>query len=230
MKQAHGLSAWLIRQLLLCAALIVAAGCATKGPGGGEEPLPAKVVRLRGAARWWCDDDKTLRAIKVGSKLPPGALVQTAAKSRMDIGLGESAPPRPRADSDKGMLYKPDPNSGNLMRLWENSLLRLNQLTRRLTKVGTHIKEQVQVDLRAGHIFLLLRGMAADSQFEIKFPKGFVHIHSGVYDVSAEGVVKVLYGRAAITTSGSTETHEVLDGHMFDARTGVLGRIPTPDY
>jgi|ERR1035437_2038920 hypothetical protein len=212
MKESHGFSAWLIRQLLVCAALLVVAGCATKGPLGGEDPLPAKVVRLKGAARWSSDDGKTWREIKRGGKLPPGALVQTAAKSHIDVRLGESAAPTPRAGLDKGMLYKPNPYSDNMMRVWENSLLRLDRLTRRLTRGGTHIVEEVQFDLRAGHLFVRIKNMADDSQYEFKFPKGVVRIGEGTYDLSAEGLVKVLVGKASIAISGSTETHEMLGG------------------
>jgi hypothetical protein len=201
--------------------MLMLAGCATGSHLGGEESLPAKVVRLKGAARWSSDDDKAWREIKVGSNLLPGVLVQTAAASRMDIGLGESGNPSPRAGWDKGMLYKPDTHPANLVRVWENSMLGLDRLTRKLTRVGTHLTEDMQFDLRAGHIFVHQMKMAGDSEYEIKFPKGIVRIQDGIYDVSAEGVVKVLVGKASVTVAGSSGTQEVLAGQVFDARTGV---------
>jgi hypothetical protein len=104
-------------------------------------------------------------------------------------------------------------------------MLRLDRLTRKLTRVGTHLTEEVQLDLRAGHVFVHQMKMAGDSEYEIKFPKGIVHIQDGIYDVSAEGVVKVLVGKASVTVASFSGMQEVLAGQVFDARTGVTGSL-----
>jgi hypothetical protein len=89
--------------------------------------------------------------------------------------------------------------------------------------------EEVQFDLRAGHIFLLLRGVAGDSPHEIKYPNGVIRIGNGVYDLSAVGMVKVVHGRALVTWPGSPTPQVVLSYQAFDTRTGTLAIIPDVD-
>jgi len=226
MKEAQDFSARLIRQFLVCAALLMAAGCATESQPGGVEPLPAKVVRLKGRARWSSDDHKSWQEIKVGSKAPSGVLVQTAAKSRIDVSLGQSAAPMPRAGLDKGMLYNPNLYPCNFMRVWENSELNFDRLARWRPRGWEDFVEDVRFNLRTGHMLLLVSGMSADSRYEIKFPNGVIRIRDGTYDIRAEGCVKVVAGRASVTVADSPKTQEVLGGQLFDARTGAITAIP----
>ena len=225
-------------------ALLVVAGCATEGPLGTDEDLPAKVVRLKGGVRWSSDDGKTWREVKLGNKLRPGNLVQTASDSYIDVRLGEltteaeydfdptPSPVQIHMPSSTGLPRRNDPEPakplfrgrvpGRIMRLWANSQVSLDRLTMRLARGGARIAEDLKFDLRAGHVVIYIGKSAGDTQCEIKFPKGLVCISRGMYDVHAEGVVLVRSGKALVTWPGSPSPQIVLGLQMFDVRTGVL--------
>jgi len=81
-----------IEPLVACAVLILLAGCATQSRLGETEVLPARVFRVIGDARWKSAADQPWQTVKTGTRLDPGAEIQTAAKSRANI----SAPYRTR--------------------------------------------------------------------------------------------------------------------------------------
>src|SRR6185295_7854868 len=66
----------------------------------------ATVVRLKGAARY-SGGDNVWQPIKVGTILKSGSLIQTAAKSYVDIVLGEVSSTAPRAAAGNQISYSP---------------------------------------------------------------------------------------------------------------------------
>ncbi len=74
--------------------------------------------------------------------------------------------------------------------------------------------------------------MSAASKYEVKIPNGVAGIRGTVFDISAEGVVKVLSGSVVLAytgPNGSPQTQVIMGLQMFDARTGVLQALPDPD-
>jgi hypothetical protein len=72
---------------------------------------------------------------------------------------------------------------------------------------------------------------SAASKYEIKIPNGVAGIRGCVWDVSAEGVIKVFEGSvvlAYVGPDGTVVTQVVMGNQEFDARTGVL--TPLPDF
>ena len=68
------------------------------------------------------------------------------------------------------------------------------------------------------------------SRYEIKFPAGVARIRGTVYDVSAEGLIKVRSGSVSVTYLGSQEPQIVMGNQQFDVRTRVLATISECDY
>ena len=207
MKEPQECSACLIRQLLICAALLLAAGCATEAPVGINRVLSAKVVYQKGAAQCFTGHN-VWQPLKLGDIVKPGTIIQTAAKSRIDLVLG-------------------DCSGRNIVRIWENTLLGIDKLTS--TQAGADEVTETQLDLKAGHIFGMVRKMSAASKYEVKIPNGVAGLRGTVYDINAEGVVKVLSGSvvlAYVGPDGTVVTEVIVGWQQFDARTGTPTSIP----
>jgi hypothetical protein len=232
MTRRHGPSARSKQALVVGVALLLLAGCATQPPPGEAGVLPARVFQLKGEARWRSDADQPWQAVKTGTTLPPGAEIQTAAKSRAEICFGRS-PKRTRSvlvEHPSGRIVGHTTLYDNMIRLWENSLVRFDRLALAGTESGTRRAEEVQLDLSAGHIFGTVPKLAEGSHYEIKFPAGVARVLGTAYDVSAEGLIKVREGSVSVTYLGSQKPQIVMSNQQFDVRTGVLWAIPEVDW
>ena len=190
----------------------------------------AKVVRLKGAARYAAGPNAG-QLLKVGDIVKPGAVIQTAADSRVDLVLGDGSASAPVAQPSVAAgvaAYAPSAEQ-NVVRLWENTLLSIDKLTE--TQTGADVVTETQLDLKAGHIFGIVKKTSAASKYEVKIPNGVAGIRGTVYDISAEGVIKVLEGSvvlAYVGPDGTVVTQVVSGAQQFDARTGVLSALPVP--
>ena len=122
------------------------------------------------------------------------------------------------------------PTAGqNIVRMWENTLLSIDKLTG--MENGADVVTDTQLDLKAGHIFGIENKMSAASKYEVKIPNGVAGIRGTVYDISAEGVVKVWAGSvvlAYVGPEGTVATQVIMGSQQFDARTGVLTHLSDP--
>jgi hypothetical protein len=214
MKEARSL----LNRLVACGvALTMASTLAAQTVNQGV----AKVVRLKGAAKYVTGSNAG-QLLKVGDIIKPGALIQTASRSRLDLILGESSAPVARPVPGQTLSYQPNVDQ-NMVRMWENSLLGIDKLT--VTETGADVVTETQLDLKAGHIFGMVKKMSAASKYEVKIPNGVAGIRGTVYDISAEGVVKVLSGSAVLAyvgPDGAVVTQVIMGLQEFDARTGAL--------
>lgn len=186
----------------------------------------AKVVRLKGAARY-STGGNVWQPLKAGDVVKPGTVIQTAAKSSVDLVLGDGSAPVAHPTPSDTISYQPTVEQ-NIVRLWENTLLGVDKLA--ITETGADVVTDTQLDLKAGHIFGTVKKMSAASKYEVKIPNGVAGIRGTTYDVSAEGVIKVLSGSvvlAYVGPDGTVVTQVVMGQQQFDARTGVL--MPLPD-
>ena len=197
----------------------------------------AKVVRLEGKARYKTASNDW-QPLKVGDNVRPGTIIQTAAKAHVDFALGAGSGSMPILASNMGPAasapstgssYQPS-SEQNIVRMWENTLLSIDKLT--ITQTGADEVSETQLDLKAGHIFGMVKKMSAASKYEIKIPNGVAGIRGTSYDISAEGVIKVLSGSVVLAYSGpngTVLTQVIMGGQMFDARTGVLTQMSGGD-
>ena len=210
MKAPQNHPAWLIGKLLIYAALLLAAGCATKVPVRHDGVLSAEVVRLKGAARY-STGGEGWHQLKVGSIVKPGTLIQTAAKSRVDLVLvAETRSCRPSTER-------------NWVRIWDNALLGIDKLS--VIETGTEVVTDTQLELKAGHINGVVERMSAGSKYEVKMPNGIAGIRGTAYDLTAEGDVKVWSGSVVLSyvgPNGTTQTQVIMGQQNFDAPLGVL--------
>ena len=190
----------------------------------------AKVVRLKGSARYKIGSG-SWQPIKLGDVLKAGALLETGGGgSYVDIVLGESAPPAAlRPAAGEMLTYHPNAEQ-NTVRIWENSRLGIDKLT--AMETGADVVTETQLDLQAGHIFGKVRKMAAASTYEVKIPCGVASIRGTIYDISVEGLIKVLVGSVFLSytdSDGKEHKQVIMSLQEFDARTGVLQPLPDVD-
>lgn len=188
----------------------------------------AKVARIKGAARYK-NGSMDWQKLKAGDLVKPGTLIQTADKSRVDFVMGDGSPPAAGPGAGEGLSYQPAVEQ-NMVRMWENSLLGIDKLT--ATQTGADVVTETQLDLRAGHIFGMVKKMSAASKYEVKIPNGVAGIRGTVYDISAEGIIKVLSGSvvlAYVAPDGTVATQVIMGLQEFDAPKNVLKPMPDPD-
>ncbi len=193
----------------------------------------AKVVRIKGHARYTTGNG-VFQPLAVGAILKPGTLVQTekVKGSFVDLVLGEAggAAVQPASMAmGESLSYQPSAEQ-NVVRVWEDSALAIDKLTSMDTGAG--LVTDTQLDLQRGRIFGSVKKMSTGSKYEIKIPNGVAGIKGTVYELTAEGVLKVAVGSvvlAYIGPDGNPVTQVVLTGQQFDARTGQITPIPSAE-
>lgn len=202
----------------------------------------AKVVSLKGAARFMAVAGGDWKPIKVGMVLKPGAVIQTAADSYVDVvlnnakatqGLGSSLTDEPTsagpstAFNPSGDGYKPKAVQ-DAIHIFENSVLSVDKLT--VTQTGADTVTETQLDLKAGRIFGTVKKLSEASVYEIKVPNGVAGVRGTIYLIGADGVVNVLTGSVVVSyvSNGTVITKEVPAGFKFDPATGQVSKITDP--
>lgn len=189
----------------------------------------AKIVRIKGAARYTTGDNKW-HTLNVGDVLKPGTVIQTASGSQVDMLLWDREQVSERMISPV-FVYRPDAETRvNMVRMYENTVLALDKLA--WMETGADLVTETQLDLRAGRIFGTVKKMTGASKYEVTFPNGVAGIRGTVYMLDASGLVKVLSGQVVISyvkPDGSIVTQVVQGGQMYDPITGLLTSIPAHD-
>lgn len=223
----------LFRGLVACGvALAMVSTVAAQGVQG-----VAKVIRIKGSARYTTGNN-VWQPLKVGSILRPGTVVQTSTDrgSFVDVVLGDGSAAIPSMAAVTPAVARPDvsyyqPNAEqDIVRIYENSLLAIDKLT--IIETGADVVSETQLDLRAGRIFGNVKKMSAASKYEVKIPNGVAGIRGTTYEISAEGVVRVLVGSVVIAyvgPDGTVVTQVIMGGQQFDARTGQITPIAELD-
>jgi hypothetical protein len=199
---------------LLCAVFLLAAGCATTrqvqtGPS-------AKVVRLQGAARY-ITGRKAPHLVKLGDIITPGVMIQTAARSELDLALFRGRGlPQPGVAED-------------LVNMRQNTVLGIDTLRSIYTSTG--VEEDTLLDLKAGDIYGVVRPLRGASRYEVQLPNGIVGTRGAVYDINAEGVIKVWSGSLVLSyvrPNHAVATQVIAASQQFDTRTGNLSALSEP--
>lgn len=209
----------------------------------------AKVIRIKGPARYTTGNN-VWQPLKVGAVLRPGTIVQTSTEkdSYVDMVLGDEHASAPETPSTSPALFKPFiPNSWgaggggggayhasaeqNVIRIWENTALGIDKLSAMQT--GSDLVTDTQLDLKAGRITGNVKKMSAASKYEIKLPNGVAGIRGTVYDVTADGRVRVLIGQVVLAwvdpKTGNVVTQVVMGGNQYDASSGQMSPLPAGD-
>jgi hypothetical protein len=193
----------------------------------------AKVLRIKGSARY-STGNNVWQPLKVGAVVRPGTVIQTSIDkgAYVDLMLGDGEAVGPHggaasaaASSSDSMFYQPNAEQ-NMVRIYENSVLAVDKLTSMET--GADQVTETQLDLRAGRIFGNVRKMSAASKYEVKIPNGVAGIRGTIYELTADGVIRVLVGSVVIAyvgADGNVVTQVVMGGQQFDSHSGQISPI-----
>lgn len=185
--------------------LLTGFGCQT-GPSG-QASLDSTVVRLKGAARF-SENLKSWHSAKVGDVLPSGCIIQTAADSRIDIELGQIPSTHNLSATTR--------NRANLVRLLENSILKIEQHTDKT------FAETTKLAIRAGWMAGYVISPTEHASFEIAVSNSVFRVRDGTFQLSASREVHVLKGAVTIETSEPSSTMEITAGHWYDPATASI--------
>ncbi len=197
------------------------------------------VVKVKGPARYTTGNN-VWQPLKAGVVLKAGTIVQTSTESGSyaDLAFGDGngavvagpaelkyTPSIPNSLNKPG--YQPSAE-GNAVRLWENTALGIDKLAS--VQTGADVVTDTQLDLKAGRITGSAKKMSAASKYEIKLPNGVAGIRGGSFDISADGMVRVVVGSVVLAwvnpKTGEVVTQVVNGGNQYDARTAQMGPIP----
>jgi hypothetical protein len=136
--------------------------------------------------------------------------------------MSSAASPDSGTPPASGMAYQPKAQQ-DAVRISENTVLGIDKLT--VAQTGADTVTETQLDLKAGSIFGTVKKLTGASKYEVKIPNGVAGIRGTIYQLTAEGIFRVLTGSAVLAyvgTDGTVVTQVVAAGQQFDARTGQL--------
>ena len=209
MKQLKPFSLGVFCHYLGCVTCCVFAGCMTQSPFSDAGPPTAKVVRLKGAARY-ATGGTAGRVVKEGDKLHPGDALQTAGNSQLKVSL-------------TGAFLKSPKAGGAFIRIGENALFGIDVLN--LTRTNGRTAAEIQFNLKAGHMYAVLPPLTKTSVCEVTLPGGVAGTRGAICDLTAEGVVQVLSGSVVLVyarTNRTLSTQTVGAAQEFDPRSETL--------
>jgi hypothetical protein len=198
----------------------------------------AKVVQIKGSARYMIASGGTWQPLTVGTVVTQGAIIQTADASYADLVLNdtsaksglENAPNNADANRSATASTAVSQNESmvkqDAIRVLENSVLSVEKLS--VTQTGADAVTDTELDLKAGTLFGTVKKLSPASTYEIKIPTGVAAVRGTVYMISAGGVVDVLSGKVLISyvRNGVAKVATVAAGQQFDPKTGIVSRIP----
>lgn len=193
----------------------------------------ATVLRIKGSARYTLGNN-IWQPLKAGDVLRPGTVVQTDRESGsyVDLALGEGtapvvAAPQVAAAPAKGGSVRFQPATAqNTVRVFENTVLGIDKLA--ITDTGADVVTDTQLDLKAGRIIGNVKKMSAASRYEIKLPNGVAGIRGTIYDITANGLIRVVTGSMVISfvdAQGNVQTRVVVGGQEYNPRTDQITPI-----
>jgi len=199
----------------------------------------ATIIRIVGEARYSAGDN-VWHPLTVGQVLGPGNVIQTAANSKVDMILGESATPtRPISvptrvgtglDNVRGMTPFKSQAEQNVIRMQADSVLAIDKYI--TSNTGADAVTQTELDLRQGTIFGNVKKMSAASQFLIKMPNGIAGVRGTTFVISANGDITVLSGSIVVSTTrlnGQTYTAVLGPGDVYSPQTGSVTHLDPND-
>jgi hypothetical protein len=195
-----------------------------------DSQVSAKVVRIKGSARYKVGNEPW-QTLKQGDVINQGTVIETGMdNSQVDLALGAGGGAAPSAPIMGTVMSHQATSDQNMIRIWQNSRLAIDKLTK--TQTGADEVTETKLDLQAGHIFGSVKKLSAASTYEVKIPNGVAGIRGTTYDISAEGIIKVLVGSvylAYMDTQGKPATQVIMGDQKFDLRTGLLTPLVDSD-
>jgi hypothetical protein len=192
----------------------LAAGFPCRAGAEDVAPLVAKVIRVSGGAQYSVGG-QTWQALKVGTVLSPGTLVQTAkTKATVELQLGEAGGAQ-----------------ANIVRLLDDTAVEIKKLAAK--GVGAERVEEIELDLRMGQILGAVRKFNDGSTYQIMLPTGAAGVRGDAMDsrgtvflLKPSGELAVLAGKLAIAIASEKTVAQIVGADQkFDPATGQVAKL-----
>jgi len=198
----------------------------------------ATVLRIKGTARYTLGNN-IWQPLSTGQVLHPGSVIQTSrdAGSYVDLALGEGSATTVAASPTASAAFIAPSKGGsinfkpstvqNTVRVMENTVLGIDKIS--VMETGADVVSDTQLDLKSGRIVGNVKKMSAASRYEIKLPNGVAGIRGTVYDITADGTIRVASGSVVISfvdAKGNVQTRSVMGGQQYDSRTDQITALP----
>ncbi|HTL15663.1 MAG TPA: FecR domain-containing protein, partial [Patescibacteria group bacterium] len=106
----------------------------------------------------------------------------------------------------------------DVVRLWGDSLLGIDKLTN--VQTGADAVNETELDLKKGHITATVKKLSAASKYEVKFVNGVAGVRGTVFDLRAQGIIKVYIGSMVVAwvdpVTKNVTTQIVMGGQAYD--------------
>ncbi|MHB8520986.1 MAG: FecR family protein [Limisphaerales bacterium] len=171
-----------------------------------DSPLPQAVVLSVNGQATFAEDGKQFKKLKAGDVLNQGAVVRTDPNARVDLFFRRMA---------------------IAVRLTSDTELGLEKMTR--ARKGDVFVMETILDLRKGDIFCFVRGLVADSKFEVRHKTGRSVVEGegpGGFEIRDDSAV--VSGRSyfvPLKVISETGTAVIAPGQKFDAKHGKVMRL-----
>jgi hypothetical protein len=188
----------------------------------------AKVVGMKGDARYFVAGDSTPHDVKVGLIMRPGVTIQTASgdDNYVDLVLNNSSASEAPAGSPSEIAHWQPKAEQDGIRILGNTILAVDKLSR--TSTGADVVTDTELDLKAGSIVGTVKKLTPTSKYEVKIPNGVAGIRGTVFFLSASGILRVISGSVVVAyvgPGGNVITQIVNAGEQFDTNTGLVTPI-----
>src|SRR5205823_1090735 len=115
----------------------------------------------------------------------------------------------------------------DVVHMTEDTILALEKLS--FSETGAETTANVVLNLQKGRITGRVNHLSGASTYQVKTPKGVVTTSGGVYDISADGLVRVVSGSVDATPNGGGPVQRVGEGQQLNLSGGQPGPIPAGD-
>jgi hypothetical protein len=151
-----------------------------------SDQVTAKVIRIKGTARYSTTGTSEWKPLKSGAELAPGTLVQTDTDKDtcVDLVVGDVANANEVMATSFGSSSSSSTAAAapahetkatqNLIHLSANTLLSIDKMI--ASQTGGDTTSETELDLRTGSITGRVKKISAGSRFEIKVPNGVAAI------------------------------------------------------
>ncbi len=191
------------KQAIACGVALFAASLFVNAETGSSQGK-AEVKAIRGQAKYSTGGGVWV-PLKVGTVLNPGAQVQTAADSTVDLFLGKNGP---------------------VVRITPETTLGLDKLN--IENTGADSVIETQLNLSSGRILGRVKKLAAASRYEIKLPNGVAGVRGTDYDISVTSLGGGKFKIRVTSVTGQLVGSVVVDGRQITALIKA-GETGTPE-
>ena len=216
---------------LIAGALALAVVAITAQARAESVPQVAKILRVKGSARYSVDG-RTWQPLRKGDVLNPGVVLQTAEGSTIDLQLSDrDAAPASignvslagTSSSAAGLYQSEGELTANIVHIFPSTELSVDKIM--LDRTGMDEVSETQLDLRAGQIMGNVKKLSAASKYEVKIPNGVAGIRGTIYWLSSTSKAAVLTGSvvlALVKPDGTVITKIVNAKYSYDPDTDTI--------